>query len=150
MTKKVLYFCHMSKKAKGKSMKLAIPVKMNKENPPVAPLFGKAKWFAIVQGDKVQILPNNQSGGQAVIEWLYEMGVDAILIQEMGLSPYEKVKALGSMAIYHTGFDRILLNDVLEKFENNALPLLDDTNIAEILKHHERKHPRHGEGHHHH
>ncbi len=30
-------------------MKIAIPVKMNKENTALAPLFGKAKWFAIVE-----------------------------------------------------------------------------------------------------
>jgi len=124
-------------------MILAIPVKMNKENPAVAPLFGKAKWFAIVKDGNVNIIPNNQSGGQAVIEWLYEMKVDAILIQEMGLSPYEKIKSLGTMAIYHVGFDRILLNDVVEKFKNDELELLDDTNMDKIIKHHEKRHPRH-------
>jgi len=123
-------------------MKLAIPVKMNKENSAIAPLFGKAKWFAIVKDEEVMIIPNNQSGGQAVIEWLYEMKVDALLIQEMGLTPYQKVKAYGNMALYHTGFERILLTDVLEKFENNELEILDDTNMDEIIKHHEKRHPR--------
>ncbi len=122
-------------------MKLAIPVKMNKENPAIAPLFGKAKWFAIIKDGEVMIIPNNQSGGQAVIEWLYEMKVDALLIQEMGISPYEKVKEHGSMALYHTGFERILLKSVLEKFENNELVILDDTNMDEIIKHHEKRHP---------
>jgi predicted Fe-Mo cluster-binding NifX family protein len=124
-------------------MKLAIPVKMNKENPAIAPLFGKAKWFAIVQDEEVIIIPNNQSGGQAVIEWLYEMKVDALLIQEMGLKPYQKVKEQGTMALYHTGFERILLSDVLEKFKNNELEILDDTNMDEIIKHHEKRHPQH-------
>jgi predicted Fe-Mo cluster-binding NifX family protein len=124
-------------------MKLAIPVKMNKENPAIAPLFGKAKWFAIVENDNVTIVPNNQSGGQAVIEWLYEMKIDALLIQEMGLNPYKKVKDYGTMALYHTGFERILLNEALEKFENNELKILDDTNMDEIIKHHEKRHPQH-------
>jgi len=124
-------------------MKLAIPVKMNKENPAIAPLFGKAKWFAIVNDGEINIIPNRQSGGQAVIEWLTEMKVDALLIQEMGVSPYQKVKELGTITLYHTGFDRILLNEVLEKFENNALEILDDTNMDQIIKHHEKRHPRH-------
>jgi len=124
-------------------MKLAIPIKMNKENSAVAPLFGKAKWFAIVDNGELMIIPNNQSGGQAVIEWLSEMKVDALLIQEMGLKPYEKIKAYGTMALYHTGFERILLNDVLEKFRNNTLEILDDTNMDEIIQHHEKRHPRH-------
>jgi predicted Fe-Mo cluster-binding NifX family protein len=123
-------------------MKLAIPVKMNKKNSAIAPLFGKAKWFAIINDGELMIIQNNQAGGQAVIEWLYEMKVDALLIQEMGLSPYQKVKAYGNMALYHTGFERILLTDVLEKFENNELEILDDTNMDEIIKHHEKRHPR--------
>ena len=124
-------------------MKLAIPIKMNKENPAIAPLFGKAKWFAIVKDEEIMIIPNNQSGGQAVIEWLYEMKVDALLIQEMGLIPYEKVKEQGTMALYHTGFERILLSDVLENFKRNELEILDDTNMDEIIKHHEKRHPQH-------
>jgi len=123
-------------------MKLAIPIKMNKENSAVAPLFGKAKWFAIVKDGEIDIVPNTQSGGKAVIEWLSDMNVEAILMQEMGVNPYEKVKELGLM-LYHTGFERILLNDVLEKFKNNELEILDDTNMDKIIKHHEKRHPAH-------
>lgn len=121
-------------------MKLAIPIKMNKENAPIAPLFGKAKWFAIVKDGEISIIPNNQSGGKAVIELFYEMNIDVLLIQEMGLTPYEKIKEYGTMTIYHTGFERILLNDVLKKFDNNELEILDDTNIDKIIKHHEKRH----------
>jgi len=128
-------------------MKLAIPIKMNKEDSAIAPLFGKAKWFAIVNDDKIDIFPNNQSGGQAVIEWLSEMKIDALLIQEMGVSPYAKVKELGLM-LYHTGFERILLSEVLNKFKNNDLEILDDTNMDKIIKHHEKRHPRHEHTHH--
>ena len=127
-------------------MKLAVPVKMNKENPPVAPLFGKAKWFAIVdsKSGKSEIVPNDYSGGQAVVEWLNSIGVEVILIQEIGTSPYQRVKEY-DIALYHTGYDRILLNDAIKKFENNELTLLDDTNIGEILKHHNSRN-RNGHG----
>ena len=124
-------------------MKLAIPVKMNRENPPVAPLFGRAKWFAIVDKGKINIIPNNQSGGRAVVDLLYEMNINALLIQEMGIVPYERVKEYGNMAIYHTGFKRILLNDVLKKFENDELELLDDTNIENIIKRHNHRNKNH-------
>jgi len=123
-------------------MKLAIPVKMNKENSAIAPLFGKAKWFAIVEDDNINIIPNNQSGGGAVIELFDEMKIDALLIQEMGVTPYEKAKAL-AMMIYHTGFERILLSDVLEKFKNDDLEILDDTNMDKIIQHHQKRHPNH-------
>jgi predicted Fe-Mo cluster-binding NifX family protein len=124
-------------------MKVAIPVKMNNDNPAIAPLFGKAKWFAMVDGTQVNIIPNNQSGGNAVIEWLNEMQIDVLLVQEMGQSPYEKIKEVERIALFHTGFERILLSDVLEKFKNSELEQLDDTNMDKIIKHHEKRHPHH-------
>lgn len=133
-------------------MKIAIPVKMNKENPPVAPLFGKAKWFAIVQDGKVNIEQNPVDGGRAVIAWLNELGVDSIIMQEMGQGPYSVVQKLGTMKLYHSGFERILLDDVLKKFNVNALPLLDDVGMSNITAHHEVRHPHdhhHGHGHEH-
>lgn len=128
-------------------MKIAIPIKMNKENSAIAPLFGKAKWFAIVENGVVSIQPNHCEGGQAVIDWLAKINVDTIILQEMGMSPYRKVQSYGTIKLYHTGFKRILLDEVLEKFNNNALPLLDETKMVEVIKHHEKRHPAHDHDH---
>lgn len=128
-------------------MKIAIPVKMNRENSAIAPLFGKAKWFAIVKDGKMTIEPNQCEGGQAVIDWLAKMNVDTIILQEMGMNPYRKVQAYGTIKLYHTGFERVLLDEVLEKFKNNELPLLDETKMAEVIKHHEKRHPAHDHDH---
>ena len=129
-------------------MKIAMPIKMNRENPPLAPLFGKAKWFAFVEDGKIGIKANEAEGGRAVIEWLADEGVDVIIFQEMGSSPYEMIRSGGSITLFHAGHERVLLNDVLEKFQKESLPLVDDTNIAEIIAHHEAKHP-HGHTHRH-
>ncbi len=137
-------------------MKIAIPVKMNKINSAIAPLFGKAKWFAIVEDGKISIEQNHVEGGRAVIEWLNQINVDTIIMQEMGEGPYAVIKKLGTIKVYHSGFDRILLADVLKKFEENALPLLDDAGMAKIIEHHEVRHSHdghhhdHGHDHHHH
>ena len=37
---------------------IAISVKTNKENPAVTTLFGKGKWFAFIDGDKITIGKN--------------------------------------------------------------------------------------------
>jgi len=121
-------------------MKIAIPVKMNNENPALAPLFGKAKWFAIVKNDKTEILRNEQNGGRAVIEWLNSMGIDTIIFQEMGHTPYEMIKETGGVKLFHAGNERILLDEVLVKFKNDTLEMINDTNIEAIIKHHEGKH----------
>jgi predicted Fe-Mo cluster-binding NifX family protein len=93
-------------------MKIAIPVKMNKDNPALASLFGKAKWFAIVRDGDVSIEANPADGGRAVVEWLAQSGVDAIIMQEMGMHPYRTVHSYGNLKPYYEGFDRILLEDV--------------------------------------
>ena len=136
-------------------MKIAIPVKMNRENPPVAPLFGKAKWFAFIEEGKVEIKPNPVQGGHAVIEWFADENVDTIIMQEMGVSPYKMIQSYGSMKLHHSGFERILLDDVLKKFDDNKLAILDDAKMQEIIAHHEGRHSHgdhdhHGHSHHHH
>ncbi len=129
-------------------MKIAIPVKMNRENSAIAPLFGKAKWFAIVEDGKITIEQNQAEGGRAVIEWFNTMKIDTIIMQEMGEGPYEMIQKLGTMKIYHSGFERILLQDVLQKFEANDLSLLDDAGMVKIIEHHEVRHSHdHEHGH---
>lgn len=127
-------------------MKIAIPVKMNRENPPLAPLFGKAKWFALIEDGHVNIVENPAHGGRAVIEWLANEGVDTIIFQEMGLSPYKRIKEIGTIDLFHAGYDRIVLDDVLRQVEEETLPIIDDSNIDTIISHHESKHS-HGEKH---
>jgi len=39
-------------------MLIAIPIKMNKKDAAVAPLFGKAKWFALIKDAEITIEPN--------------------------------------------------------------------------------------------
>jgi predicted Fe-Mo cluster-binding NifX family protein len=130
-------------------MKIAIPVKTDKENPAVAPLFGKAKWFAFVENDKVTIEKNHEEGGHAVIEWLIKSGVDTLIVQEMGATPYEVIKAYGKIQLYHAGYERITLNEVLEKFRQGGLTLLDEEEMQKVIARHESKHS-HGGHHHHH
>ena len=124
-------------------MKIAIPVKMNKENSPLAPLFGKAKWFAMEEEGKVTIEQNPAVGGRSVVEWLAQSGVDTIIMQEMGMNPYKTVQSHGNIQLYHAGFERILLADVLKKFEENVLELLDDEGMAKVIAHHEVRQPPH-------
>jgi len=133
-------------------MKIAIPVKMNNENTAIAPLFGKAKWFAIIENEKIIIEKNPAEGGRGVIEWLHQMHVDTLIIQEMGQGPYSMILKLGDIKVYHSVFERITLAEALQKFNQGALPLLDETGMSKIIAYHEAKHSHgnHVHEHHHH
>ena len=122
-------------------MKLAIPIKTNKENPAISPLFGKAKWFAFVDIDgKIDIKQNLCNGGTQVINWLAQESVEAIIFREMGTTPYNLIKDIKIITLFHSGYDRLLLDEAIAKFKNNELLLIDDTNIETIIAKHESKH----------
>jgi hypothetical protein len=70
----------------------------------------------------------------------------------MGQSPYNMIQKLGGINIYHSGFEQMTLKEALEKFDQDALPLLDEAGMSKIIAHHEGKHSHenHGHEHHHH
>ena len=121
-------------------MKIAIPVKTDRENPAAAPLFGKAKWFAFVEDGKINIKKNPAQGGHEVIRWFASNNIDAIIFMEMGVTPYELIKSLGTIKLYHAGFERILLEEIVQKFDDNTLTELNEEKMLEIIAHHETKH----------
>ena len=129
---------------------IAIPVKTNRENPAIAPLFGKAKWFAFVNNEKITIEQNKCDGGRAVVEWLIDKGVDKLVIQEMGINPYQKVKEAGNIEVYHSGFERSPIAEAIEKLNNNALKILNEDSMKSIIAHHESRHTHNHDEHHHH
>ena len=118
----------------------AIPLKTNKENSAVAPLFGKAKWFAFVENGNISIEKNEAQGGSGVVKWLLGRGVKTLIMQKMSQPPYEMIKEEGSITIYYVGSDRIELPEVLKRYEANGLVILDDNNAPDIVKSHERQH----------
>ncbi len=130
---------------------IVVPVKTNNTNPAVSPLFGKAKWFAFVDNGEIKIEQNMCEGGRAVVEWLRSKGMNKLIIQEMGNNPYNKIKEYDNVTIYHSGFDRITLDEVVEKLHNGELKKLDDEAMQIILAQHDGRHNHnHGDDHNHH
>jgi predicted Fe-Mo cluster-binding NifX family protein len=121
-------------------MKIAIPVKTNKENPAVAPLFGKAKWFAFVENGEIRIEKNPADNGSGVVEWLIKSGVKELIIQNMSNPPYQMLKRDEEITIFHAGDKRIELDELLKKYDFDKLTIIDDTNADNIIKNHQREH----------
>ena len=119
---------------------IAIPLKTNKENSAVAPLFGKAKWFAFVEDGNITIEKNEAQGGSGVVEWLLGKGVKTLIMQKMSQPPYQMIKEEGMISILYVGSDRIELPEALKRYEANGLIILDDNNAPDIVKSHDRQH----------
>ena len=119
---------------------IAIPLKLNKENSAVAPLFGKAKWFAFVKDGNIMIEKNEAQGGSGVVKWLLGKGVKTLIMQKMSQPPYLMIKEEGSISIFYVGAKRIELPEALKRYEADELVILDDTNAPDIVKSHDRQH----------
>lgn len=115
------------------------PVKTNKENSAISPLFGKAKYFAFYDGKNVSIEENLCNGGGQVIDWFKEKGVNNMVIKEMGIKPYKKTQN-SNMKIFYSGDERILTNELIEKINSNTLKELNEIEMLDIIKKHESSH----------
>jgi predicted Fe-Mo cluster-binding NifX family protein len=116
-------------------MRVAIPVKTEGENPAVSPLFGKAKWFAFVDDGKVTVEKNSFKSGLLVVDWLLEKEIDALVVQHIGESPYRYIEEAADIPIFFAGEGRVTLSEAMEKFDAEALTIIDDTNIDHFSNH---------------
>ncbi|WP_281951857.1 NifB/NifX family molybdenum-iron cluster-binding protein [Nitrosophilus kaiyonis] len=118
-------------------MLIAIPVKFNKENPPISPLFGHAKYFAFIKDNEIKIEENPYDGGVQVVNWLLEKEVDVIITQHIGLKPFVLLHNEG-VKCYFGGDGRILLKDAIENFKKGNLEEINEENIEKFARHQHR------------
>ena len=112
---------------------IAIPIKINKENTIVSTLFGKAKYFAFIENNKIEILKNEQMGGKAVANWLKSKNIEVLITSHVGEKPFETLLNKG-LKVYFAGDERIELKDVMIKYADGDLTLLTNENFHTFLK----------------
>lgn len=126
---------------------IAIPVKTNKQNPVVSTLFGKAKWFAYVDGGKITIEENTTESGRVVVDQMAQKGVDQLIFHHMGGNPFMLLQRAG-IECYHDGGERIFLDEVLKKLQNGELTKVDTSNMDSFIE--QGNMHKDGKQHHHH
>jgi len=114
---------------------ITFPLKTNKENSAISPLFGKAKYFAFFDGKELKIEKNPYEKGSSLISWFLEKGVDEIVIQEMGTKPFEKLSST-KIKLSFAGEGRVTTNEIIKKILDNDLEELSKTQLEEIVKNH--------------
>ncbi len=123
-------------------MKLAVPVKFGRENSPVSPLFGHAKYFAFIDEDEIEVVPNEYDGGMDVVHWLLHRGTGAVIVQHIGKKPFEALQQKG-IQVWYAGEGRIELSEALQRLQEGKLLRIDSTNIDQFARHNHHHH--HGE-----
>ena len=113
---------------------IAIPVKTNKENTAVSTLFGKAKYFALINDDNhIEIVKNELIGGRAVVNWLKSKNVNVLITSHMGENPFTSLSKY-DIKVYFAGDERIELKDVMIKYADGELPILNNETFHILLK----------------
>ena len=112
---------------------IAIPVKTNKDNPAVSTLFGKSKWFAIIDGKNITIEKNEKEGGRAVVEYLVSKGVTKLIFKHMGGNPFMLLQK-AKIECFHSGEERIVLNDVIDELQSNNLTNVNGINMSSFVE----------------
>ena len=113
---------------------IALPVKTNSPESAIAPLFGKAKWFALVdETGEITFWHNELQSGREVVNHFKTIGVDRVIFQDMGGNPYLLLSNAG-IACYHSGHGRVLLKEALEFLNKEALILVTPANMAEYVE----------------
>lgn len=118
---------------------IVFPLKTNKKDSAISPLFGKAKYFAFYDGKSLQIEKNELNSGSKLIDWFISKNVDKIVIKEMGSSPYEKIKKT-NIKIFYAGDERITSEELINKINDQSLQKLKEEQIKEIIKKHKNSH----------
>lgn len=118
---------------------IVFPLKTNKKDSAISPLFGKAKYFAFYDGKNLQIEKNELNSGSKLIDWFVSKNVDKIVIKEMGSSPYEKIKKT-NIEIFYAGDERITSEELINKINAQSLQKLKEEQIKEIIKKHKNSH----------
>ncbi len=120
-------------------MKIAIPLKTNKDMPAISPLFGHAKWFAFIEEDEIQIERNFFDGGTDVVRWLLEKGVDTVITQHIGYNPFMILKQNG-VKCYYPGEGRIIFAEAVDALKEGKLLEITEDNIEKFVRHSHHHH----------
>ncbi len=113
-----------------------MPVKMNREDPPLTTVFGKAKWFAFVdEAGRSEIRENPYAGsGAKTVAWLIAEGAEQIVTQHIGGHPLMMLKE-ADVSVYSPGEGRITVSEAMRKLGAGACQAITPANVMQYAHH---------------
>jgi len=120
---------------------IAMPVKSNKPDSAISPVFGKVKYFAIVdEVGNIQFVENREKSGMKAVQLLIENGVKTLLMSHIGERPFQLAINSG-IEVFYVGKERITISEAVEKWKNGEFQNAKEVDIS-LFSHH-------GKGEHH-
>lgn len=125
---------------------IAVAVKTEKGDV-IAPLFGKAKYFSIIDEQEVVTThPCTAQGGMNVVPWLVNLGVKRVLLNHVGEKPFHALLGAG-IDVYFVGKERIILSEALDQLHNGMLEKVTVVNYMKLLGEDDHYHEEDGHSH---
>jgi predicted Fe-Mo cluster-binding NifX family protein len=121
---------------------IVMPVKMNKPETALSPVFGHSKWFAFVDSEGNVSIEKNRAqgqGGPAVAKFLLEKGVHTVLTSHVGAKPFMLFHNAG-IQLYFSGEERITIAEALKGHEAGAFLEITPQTIDQYAHHHGHDH----------
>ncbi|QKF67230.1 [Fe-Mo] cluster-binding protein, NifX/NifB/NifY family [Arcobacter venerupis] len=103
---------------------IAIPIKIKKETCSVSTLFGKAKYFALINNNIIEIVKNEQTSGKAVAAWLKSKNVNILITSHMREKPFSSLLN-DNIQVYLAKDKEVEINKILLQYADGELPILD-------------------------
>lgn len=126
---------------------IAIPVKTKTPDAAVAPLFGKAKWFALVDAKgNVDFWGNSEKNGRSVLDHFKTIGVETVIFQSMGSSPFGMLMD-ANIICFHAGKGRIVFQDALNALKEGNLNQVTRQNMGDYVETGRHSHTNHHHNH---
>ena len=125
---------------------IAFPIKTEKKESALAPLFGKAKWFAFAdEKGEITVSANKAEGGIKTAQWFEKSGIKTLITCHLGEKPFHALQKAG-IQIYFAGKERIDAKEALQKFKEGALEEVNVTNYMRLLGEEQAEKKGHGCG----
>ncbi|MEA3352784.1 MAG: NifB/NifX family molybdenum-iron cluster-binding protein [Campylobacterota bacterium] len=106
---------------------LAVPVDKLGENPHISSYFSKCKWFAIVDQEMISFEKNCFKNGCSIANWLYDIGVTELVLNNIGEHPLLKMFDLDITCL--SGKEKLTnLTETLNQLEEQKLIKIDREN----------------------
>jgi predicted Fe-Mo cluster-binding NifX family protein len=103
---------------------IAIPIKSEEENSNLSEEFGKAKFFALINNNKIEILKNEQEDPEATANWLKDKNVNILISSHVKEKTFYSLKDNG-IKVYFSEKNKIKIDEVLLKYADGELPILN-------------------------
>lgn len=130
---------------------IAMPIKSNSKESALTTVFGKTKYFALVdeESGEITVRENPFESGRDLSEWFANNGVDKVIVKSMGANPFLILNNSG-IEVYLCHAKRSTIEETVANLREGKATKITVENMGEYLDAGGHRHGKGGDHDHHH